>query len=73
MRAATKRARTARASGGGGERQRTKRREMMRGGVVNAATNWRTRDEGSNKEGEDGKGNCDTMVLAVMDGATLTA
>ena len=60
-------------SGGGGGRQRTKRREMMRGGGVNAATNRRTRDEGSDKEGEDGKGDGDTMVLAVMDGATLTA
>ena len=46
---------------------------MMRGGGVNAATNWRTRDEGSNKEGKDGKGNGNTMVLAVMDGATVTA
>ena len=45
---------------------------MMRGGGVNTATNRRTRDEGSNKEGEDGKGDGDTMVLAVMDGATLT-
>ena len=42
-------------------------------GGVNAATNRRTRDEGSDKEGEDGKGDGDTMVLAVMDGATLTA
>jgi len=46
---------------------------MMRGGGVNKATNRRTRDEGSDKEGEDGKGDGDTMVLAVMDGATLTA
>jgi hypothetical protein len=60
-------------SGGGGGRQRTKRREMMRGGGVNAATNRRTRDEGSDKEGEDGKSDGDTMVLAVMDGATVTA
>jgi len=29
---------------------------MMRGGGVNTATNRRTRDEGSDKEGEDGKG-----------------
>ncbi len=53
--------------------RRTKRREVMRGGGVNKATNRRTRDEGSDKEGEDGKGDGDTMVLAVMDGATLTA
>ena len=46
---------------------------MMRGGGVNAATNWQTKDEGSNKEGEDGKGNGDTMVLAVIFGATVTA
>jgi hypothetical protein len=58
---------------GGGGRQRTKRWEMMIGGGVNVATNRRTRDEGSDKEGEDGKGDGDTMVLAVMDGATLTA
>ena len=45
----------------------------MRGGGVDTATNWRTRDEGSNKEGEDGKGNSDAMVLLVMDGATVTA
>jgi hypothetical protein len=29
---------------------------MMRGGGVEATTNRRTRDEGSDKEGEDGKG-----------------
>jgi hypothetical protein len=46
---------------------------MMRGGGVNAAINRRTRDEGRDKEGEDGKGDGDTMVLAVMDGATVTA
>ncbi len=62
-----------RQSGGGGGRQRTKRREMMRGGGVNAATNRQTRDEGRDKEGEAGKGNGNTMVLAVMDGATVTA
>jgi hypothetical protein len=60
-------------SGGGGGRQRTKRWKRMRGGGVNAATNRRTRYEGSDKEGEDGKGDGDTMVLAVMDGTTLTA
>ncbi len=46
---------------------------MMKGGGVNAATNRQTRDEGSNKEGKDGKGDGDTMVLALMDGATVTA
>ncbi len=46
---------------------------MMRGGGINAATTRQTRDEGSDNEGEDGKGNGDTMVLAVMDGATVTA
>jgi hypothetical protein len=46
---------------------------MMRGGGVNAATNRRTRDEGSNKEGKDGKGYGVAMVLAVMDGTTVTA
>ncbi len=46
---------------------------MMRGGGINAKTNWRTRDDGSNKEGEDGKGGGDAMVLAVMDGTTVTA
>ena len=45
----------------------------MRGGGVNVTTNWRTRDEGSNEEGKDGKGNGDAMVLAVMDSATVTA
>ncbi len=45
----------------------------MRGGVVNATTNRQTRDEGSNKEGKDSKGNGDAMVLAVMDDATVTA
>ena len=46
---------------------------MMRGGGVNAATNRQTRDEGSDKEGEDGKGNGDTIVLAVIDGTMVTA
>ncbi len=46
---------------------------MMRGGGVNAATNPQTRDEGSNEEGEDSKGDGNMMVLAVMDGATVTA
>jgi hypothetical protein len=46
---------------------------MMRGGGVNVTTNRRTRDKGSNKEGKDGKGDGDAMVLAVMDGATVTA
>ncbi len=46
---------------------------MMRGGGINAATNRQTRDEGSDKEGEDGKGDGNTMVLAVMDGAAVTA
>jgi hypothetical protein len=56
-----------------GRRQWTKRREMMRGGGVDATTKWRTRNEGSDKDGKDGKGNGDAMVLAVMDGATVTA
>jgi hypothetical protein len=46
---------------------------MMRGGGVNAATNRQTRDEGSDKEGEDGKGDGDRMVLVVMDGPTVSA
>ncbi len=46
---------------------------MMRGGGVDATTNRQTRDEGSNKEGEDGKGDGDAMVLAVMVSATVTA
>jgi hypothetical protein len=46
---------------------------MMRGGGVDVTTNRRTRDEGSDEEGEDGKGDGDAMVLAVMDGATVTA
>ncbi len=46
---------------------------MMRGEGVNATTNRQTRDEGSNKEGKDGKGDGDAMVLAVMDSATVTA
>ena len=46
---------------------------MMRGRGVDTTTNRQTRDEGSDKEGEDGKGDGDTMVLAVMDGATVTA
>ncbi len=54
-----------------GGRQWTKRREMMRGGGVDATTNRQTKDEGSDKEGKDGKG--DAMVLAVMDGAMVTA
>ena len=45
----------------------------MRGGGVDVTTNRRTRDEGSDKEGENGKGDGDEMVLAVMDGATVTA
>ena len=46
---------------------------MMRGGGVDATTNQQTRDEGSNEECKDGKGNGDVRVLAVMDGATVTA
>ncbi len=46
---------------------------MMRGGCVDATTNRQTRDEGSEKEGKDSKGDGDAMVLAVMDGATVTA
>ncbi len=46
---------------------------MMRGRGVDATTNRRTRDEGSDEEGEDGKGDGDSMVLAVMDGVTVTA
>ena len=46
---------------------------MMRGGGVDVTTNRRTRDEGSNEEGGDCKSDGDAMVLAVMDGATLTA
>ncbi len=45
----------------------------MRGGGVDATTNRRMRDEGSNKEGEDGKGDGNMMVLAVMDSAPVTA
>jgi hypothetical protein len=46
---------------------------MMRGGGVDATTNRQTRDEGSNKEGKDGKGNGNAMALAAMDGATVMA
>ncbi len=46
---------------------------MMRGGGVDATTNRQMREEGSDKEGEDGEGGGDAMVLAVMDGATVTA
>ncbi len=46
---------------------------MMRGGGVDATTNRQTRDEDSNEEGEYGKGDGNTMVLAVMDSATVTA
>jgi hypothetical protein len=46
---------------------------MMSGGGVDVTTNRQTRDEGSDKEGEDGKGDGDAMVLAVMDDATVTA
>ncbi len=46
---------------------------MMRGGGVDATTNRRTRDEDSDEEGEDGKGDGNAMVLAVMDSATVTA
>ncbi len=45
----------------------------MRGGGIDAATNRRTRDEGSDEEGKDGKGDGNAMVLAVMDGVTVTA
>jgi hypothetical protein len=46
---------------------------MMRGGGVNETTNRQTRDEGSDEEGKNGKGDGDAMALAVMDGATVTA
>ena len=46
---------------------------MMRGGGVDATTNRQTRDEGSDEEGEDGKDDGNAMVLAVMDGVTVTA
>ena len=46
---------------------------MMRGGGIDATTNRRTRDEGSDKEGKDGKDDGNAMVLAVMDSATVTA
>ncbi len=46
---------------------------MMRGGGNDVTTNWRTRDEGSDEEGKDGKGNGNAMVLALMDGTTVTA
>ncbi len=46
---------------------------MMRSGGVDATTNQQTRDEGSNKEGKDGKGGGDAMVLVMMDGVTVTA
>jgi hypothetical protein len=44
---------------------------MTRGGDVNATTIRRTRDEGSIKEGKDGKGDSNATVLAAMDGATV--
>ena len=43
------------------------------GGGVNGTTNWQRRDEGSNKEGKDGKDKGNAMALAAMDGATVTA
>ncbi len=46
---------------------------MIRGGGVDATTNRQTRDEGSDKEDKDGKGNGNAMVLAVIDGAMVTA
>ncbi len=46
---------------------------MMRGGGIDVTTNRRIRDEGSYEEGEDGKGDGNAMVLAVMDGVTVTA
>ncbi len=46
---------------------------MMRGGGVNATTNRRMRDEGSDEEGKDGKVDGDAMVLVVMEGARVTA
>ena len=47
---------------------------MMRGGGVDVTTNRRTRDEGSDEEGEDGKGDGNAMVLAVViDSASVTA
>jgi hypothetical protein len=46
---------------------------MTRGGGVNVTTNWQTRDEGSNKEGKDNKGNGNTTALVAMDSATVTA
>ncbi len=45
----------------------------MRGGGIDATTNRQTRDEGSNEEGKDGKGDGNAMVLAVIDSATVTA
>ena len=45
----------------------------MRGGGVDATTNRQTRDEGSNEEGKDGKGDGNAMVLAVMGRTTVTA
>ena len=48
-----------------------KRQEMTRGGGVGATTNRRTRDEGSEEEGKDSKGDGNATATAMMDGATV--
>ena len=45
----------------------------MRGGGVNTTTNQQTRDEGGNKEGNEGKGNGKGMALAATDSRAVTA
>ena len=50
-----------------------KRQEMIRGGGVDGTASRQKRDGGSNKEGKDGKGKGDTMAMAEMDGAMVTA
>ena len=50
-----------------------KRREMTRGRGVNATTIWQMREEGSNEEGKNGKGNGNVMAMVAMDGAMVRA
>ncbi len=46
---------------------------MTRGGGIDTTTNQQTRDEGSNEEGKDGKGDGNATALAAMNGMTVIA
>ena len=48
-----------------------KRRKMAGCGGVDTTTNRQTRDEGSNEEGKNGKGNSNTTTMVAMDGAMV--